>query len=186
MSCSTRPKDSVVVAPLPGERYRIVATVDQAPEVPSAAFMQSVLDARGPSVDPGRIVDLAWSSRFHIHHRVVHSPRQGRILLVGDAAHVHSPAGGQGMNTGLQDSLSLADVLADTLKDADEARLDAWAVRRHRIAASVVALTDRVTRITTLKSRFAQKVRNLAIVSIGRLPPVRAALANTLAELNAR
>jgi 2-polyprenyl-6-methoxyphenol hydroxylase-like FAD-dependent oxidoreductase len=180
------PEGLVVVAPLPHQRYRIVATVDEAPEAPSAAFMQSLLDARGPSIDPGRIREITWSSRFHIHHRVVRSPRKERILLVGDAAHVHSPAGGQGMNTGLQDSVSLADVLAAVLKDGKEARLDAWAARRHRIARNVVALTDRMTRIATLKSPAAQAVRNLAVASAGRLPPVRSALANTLAELNAR
>jgi 2-polyprenyl-6-methoxyphenol hydroxylase-like FAD-dependent oxidoreductase len=180
------PEGLVVVAPLPGDRYRIVATVDEAPEAPSAAFMQSVLDARGPLADPGRIHDLAWNSRFRIHHRVARSPREGRVLLVGDAAHVHSPAGGQGMNTGLQDSVSLAEILITTLKDCDDARLDAWATQRHRIATDVVKFTDRMTRMATMKSRAAQNVRNLAMASIGRLPPVRAALANALAELNTR
>jgi 2-polyprenyl-6-methoxyphenol hydroxylase-like FAD-dependent oxidoreductase len=116
-------------------------------------------------------------------------PRQPcgrRILLVGDAAHVHSPAGGQGMNIGLQDSVSLAETLTATLQDGDESRLDAWAAKRHRIAADVVAFTDRMTRMATMKSRAAQTVRNLAMASAGRLPPVRAALANTLAELNTR
>jgi 2-polyprenyl-6-methoxyphenol hydroxylase-like FAD-dependent oxidoreductase len=130
--------------------------------------------------------EIAWSSRFRIHHRVVQSPRQGHILLVGDAAHVPSPAGGQGINTGLQDSASLAETLAATLQDGDEARLDAWARKRHQIAADVVAFTDRMTRMATLKSRAAQTVRNLAVASAARLPPVRAALANALAELNTR
>jgi 2-polyprenyl-6-methoxyphenol hydroxylase-like FAD-dependent oxidoreductase len=180
------PDGLVVVAPLPDARYRIVATVDAAPEAPSAAFMQAVLDARGPSREPGRIRDVVWSSRFHIHHRVVQNPRQGHIVLVGDAAHVHSPAGGQGMNTGLQDSVSLAETLAATLQEGDGARLDAWAAKRHRIAADVVAFTDRMTRMATMKSRAGQTVRNLAMAAAGRLPPVRAALANTLAELNTR
>jgi 2-polyprenyl-6-methoxyphenol hydroxylase-like FAD-dependent oxidoreductase len=148
--------------------------------------MQAVLDARGPATDPGRIREVAWSSRFRIHHRVAKTPRYGRILLVGDAAHVHSPAGGQGMNTGLQDSVSLAETLGATLADGNDARLDAWAAQRHRIAARVVALTDRMTWMATMKSRAAQAVRNLAVASAGRLPPVRAALARTLAELDTR
>ena len=117
------PKGLVVVAPLPNERFRIVATVDEAPEVPSLEFMQAILDARGPSTNPGRLHDVAWSSRFHIHHRVAQTPRKGRVLLCGDAAHVHSPAGGQGMNTGIQDSISLADALSKTLHDGDGGRL---------------------------------------------------------------
>ena len=132
------PKGLVVVAPLPNERFRIVATVDEAPEVPSLEFMQAVLDARGPTTNPGRLHDVAWSSRFHIHHRVAQTLRKGRVLLCGDAADVHSPAGGQGMNTGIQDSVSLAEALTSTLRDGDEAQLDAWAAQRHKVASDVV------------------------------------------------
>jgi 2-polyprenyl-6-methoxyphenol hydroxylase-like FAD-dependent oxidoreductase len=180
------PKGLVVVAPLPNQRFRIVATVDQAPEVPSLEFMQAVLDARGPATDPGRIHDVAWSSRFHIHHRVAKTPRLGRILLGGDAAHVHSPAGGQGMNTGIQDSVSLAEALTGTLQDGDEARLDAWAARRHKVASDVVTLTDRMTRVATMKSPTGQALRNTAVAFAGHLPPLRAAVAKTLSELDAR
>jgi 2-polyprenyl-6-methoxyphenol hydroxylase-like FAD-dependent oxidoreductase len=179
------PKGLVVVAPLPNERFRIVATVDEAPEVPSLEFMQAVLDARGPTTNPGRLHDVAWSSRFHIHHRVAQTPRKGRVLLCGDAAHVHSPAGGQGMNTGIQDSVSLAEALTSTLRDGDEARLDAWAAQRHKVASDVVTLTDRMTRVATMKSPTGQALRNIAVAFAGHLPPVRAAVARTLAELGA-
>jgi 2-polyprenyl-6-methoxyphenol hydroxylase-like FAD-dependent oxidoreductase len=180
------PKGLVVVAPLPEDHFRIVATMDDAPEVPSAEFMQAILDARGPTTNPGRIRDVAWSSRFRIHHRVAQAPRQGRVLLCGDAAHVHSPAGGQGMNTGIQDSVSLAAALTDTLRDGEEGRLDAWAEKRHKIATEVVALTDRMTRIATMTSPAGQTLRNMAIAFAGHLPPVRAAVAKRLAELDAR
>ena len=180
------PNGLMVVAPLPVDRFRIVATVDEAPELPSASYMQSILDARGPSENPGCIRDVRWSSRFHIQHRLAQSPRLGRILLCGDAAHVHSPAGGQGMNTGIQDSISLADALAATLQDGDETRLDAWAAKRHGIARDVVAMTDRMTRVATMKSPTAQTLRNIAVAFAGHLPPVRSALARTLAELDAR
>jgi len=180
------PKGLVVVAPLPGERFRIVATMDEAPELPSLDFMQAVLDARGPAIRPGRIDEIAWSSRFHIHHRVAQNPRKGRILLCGDAAHVHSPAGGQGMNTGIQDSISLAEALTHTLQDGDETRLDDWAARRHKVASDVVTLTDRMTRVATMKSPTGQALRNLAVAFAGHLPPVRAVMARTLSELDAR
>jgi 2-polyprenyl-6-methoxyphenol hydroxylase-like FAD-dependent oxidoreductase len=176
----------VVVAPLPQDRFRIVATVDQAPESPSKDYMQSVLDRRGPTAKPGRIRDTVWTSRFHIHHRVTETPRKGRILLCGDAAHVHSPAGGQGMNTGIQDAVSLAEALSETLRDGDDARLDAWAANRHRIAHGVVTMTDLMTRMATMKSPAGKVLRNIAVELAGHLPPVRAALARTLAELDAR
>jgi 2-polyprenyl-6-methoxyphenol hydroxylase-like FAD-dependent oxidoreductase len=180
------PLGLIVVAPLPNERFRIVATVDEAPEVPSVEFMQALLDARGPTKNPGRLHDVAGSSRFHIHHRLVKNPRKGRVLLCGDAAHVHSPAGGQGMNTGIQDSISLADALTSTLRDGYEPRLDVWAARRHKVASDVVALTDRMTRVATMKSPMGQALRNMVVALAGRLPPVRAAVAKTLAELEAR
>ena len=148
--------------------------------------MQSVLDRRGPTASPARIRDIVWSSRFHIHHRVAENPRNGPVLICGDAAHVHRPAGGQGMNTGIQDAVSLAAVLTDTLEDGHETRIDDWAAERHRVARDVVSMTDRMTRMATIKSRTGQTLRNVAVSLAGHLPPVRAALARTLAELDAR
>ena len=180
------PDGLVVVAPLPDDRFRIVATADVAPESPTAEYVQSLLNERGPLLAPGRIRDVIWSSRFHIHHRVSESPRKGRVLLCGDAAHVHSPAGGQGMNTGIQDSASLARVLAETLGDGKESRLDVWAAERHGVAAGVVSLTDRLTRMATLKSGVGRAFRNAGMTIAGRIPPFRSALAKRLAELNTR
>jgi 2-polyprenyl-6-methoxyphenol hydroxylase-like FAD-dependent oxidoreductase len=180
------PAGLMVVAPLPEDHYRIVATVNQAPENPSSGYMQKLLDERGPAAHPIRVRDLVWSSRFRIHHRIAQSPRKGRVLLCGDSAHVHSPAGGQGMNTGIQDAVSLANTLPAVIKDGDTARLETWARERHQVAANVVTLTDRMTRLATMKSGAAQTVRNMAVAFAGHIPPMRAAFARTLAELEAR
>jgi 2-polyprenyl-6-methoxyphenol hydroxylase-like FAD-dependent oxidoreductase len=176
------PQGLVVVAPLPDDRFRIVATLDQAPMVPTVELMQSIIDARGPSTNPGRIHDIAWGSRFHIHHRVAQRLRKGRVLLCGDAAHVHSPAGGQGMNTGIQDAVSLAPILMDA--EADDRGLDDWAAKSHEVAIEVVALTDRMTRIATMKSPAARALRNAAVSIVGHIPQVRSTIARTLAELD--
>jgi 2-polyprenyl-6-methoxyphenol hydroxylase-like FAD-dependent oxidoreductase len=177
------PDGLAVVAPLPENRFRIVATVDTAPEQPSVAYVQELLDARGPQETPARIRDSVWSSRFRVHHRIAHSPRRGRVLLCGDAAHVHSPAGGQGMNTGIQDAMSLAAVLADVVGGPDATALDAWANRRHKVAEDVVALTDRMTRMATLGSPAARRLRNAAVGAAGHLPFLTHALARKIAEL---
>jgi 2-polyprenyl-6-methoxyphenol hydroxylase-like FAD-dependent oxidoreductase len=179
------PQGLVVVAPLPDDRFRIVATDAAAPEHPSRDYVQGLLDARGPSVDRARVHDVAWSSRFRIHHRIARTARSGRVLLCGDAAHVHSPAGGQGMNTGIQDAMSLAPLLATVMRGGDEAMLDGWAAERHRIAADVVAMTDRMTRMATLTSPLAQALRNAAVALLGHVPPMRAAATRRLAELDA-
>ena len=90
------------------------------------------------------------------------------------------------MNTGIQDSVSLARALVETRKDGNPARLDVWAAERHQVASGVVSLTDRMTRMATLKSSAARTFRNAGMMIAGHLPPVRAALANRLAELNTR
>jgi 2-polyprenyl-6-methoxyphenol hydroxylase-like FAD-dependent oxidoreductase len=153
------PEGFMVVAPLPDDRYRIVAMADDVPKEPSLAYVQELLDARGPKENPGRIRQSVWSSHFRVHHRLAASPRKGRVLLCGDAAHVHSPAGGQGMNTGIQDAVALAGVLADVLHGGDGARLDEWAAERHRVAKAVVRLTDRMTRVASLHSPSLRKLR---------------------------
>jgi 2-polyprenyl-6-methoxyphenol hydroxylase-like FAD-dependent oxidoreductase len=178
------PAGFMVVAPLPGDHYRIVATDDHAPENPTGDYLQQLLDSRGPEDQPAALRDVIWSSRFFLHHRVTDSPRRGRLLLCGDAAHVHSPAGGQGMNTGIQDAISLAEVLATPGADMD-LRLNEWAAARHRVAADVVAMTDRMTRMATMKSPLGQMLRNAAVAIVGHIPTARAAIAHNLAELDA-
>jgi 2-polyprenyl-6-methoxyphenol hydroxylase-like FAD-dependent oxidoreductase len=174
----------VVVAPLPGGHHRVVATVDQAPMHPAREDVQALLDARGPHAHRANVREVVWSSRFHVHHRVARSFRSGRLLLAGDAAHVHSPAGGQGMNTGIQDAMELADALAQVLRGADEATtLDAYAHERREVARRIVGLTDRMTRAATLKSPLGREVRNAIIGLVGHVQPVRRRVAITLAEL---
>jgi 2-polyprenyl-6-methoxyphenol hydroxylase-like FAD-dependent oxidoreductase len=171
-----------VVAPLPGGIFRIVAPVPDAPEEPSAAFIQQILDERGLGAGRMVVTDLIWGSRFRIHHRVADTYRAGRLLLAGDAAHVHSPAGGQGMNLGIQDAIALADALAAVLGGAPDNVLDEYSAARRPIAHQVVEMTDRLTRLATLP-RAARPVRNTAIGLAGRVPAVQRALAWRLSGL---
>ena len=169
-----------VVAPLPNGDFRIVAPVDDAPEQPSVAFVQQILDARGPGGIT--VTDVTWGSRFRIHHRVADTFRAGRILIAGDAAHVHSPAGGQGMNIGIQDAVALADALVAVLGGGADSLLDDYSATRRPIALQVVALTDRLTRLATLP-RLLRPIRNVLLGIIGRIPPATAALASRLSGL---
>ena len=174
----------VVAAPLPGGRHRIVATVDEAPARPDRDHIQALLDARGPQQRPARVKDVVWSSRFRVHHRLADRYREGRVFLAGDAAHVHSPAGGQGMNTGIQDATALAARLASVLRDgADERALDAYETERRPVAADVVAFTHRATVVATAHHPAVQKIRNAALRILGHIPAVRRKLAMNLSGL---
>jgi 2-polyprenyl-6-methoxyphenol hydroxylase-like FAD-dependent oxidoreductase len=180
------PDGPTVVAPLPDDggqdRFRVVATMADAPQHPSVADVQALLSARGPA---GRIEvrEVLWGSRFRVHHRVADRYRAGRILLAGDAAHVHSPAGGQGMNTGIQDAVYLGRLLARVIAGEPETLLDSYEAVRRPVALGVVTMTDRMTRLATLRRRPARVVRNTALRQLSRIPAVRYRIAYQLAEL---
>ncbi|MEU4142944.1 FAD-dependent oxidoreductase [Streptomyces parvulus] len=165
-----------VVAPLPGGYYRVVATVEDAPATPNLAFVQRLLDERAPG--QAKVTGLAWSSRFRVHHGVADGYRAGRLLLAGDAAHVHSPAGGQGMNTGIQDGHALGRAIAS-------GRLDDYEARRRPLAQRVVAFTHRMTRVATARNAMVRAARNIALPLLGHTAMPRK-LATELAELNYR
>ena len=175
------PAGMVVVAPLPDGVHRIVATVDAAPETPDVAFVQALLDSRGPERAPVRVTGLLWGSRFRVHHRIARSYRSGRVLIAGDAAHVHSPAGGQGMNLGILDAVTLAAALVSALQ-GDEAALDAYGRERRPMAAKVVALADRLTRLATV-APARRGARNLLLSGVASLPRLRRRLAWQLSGL---
>jgi 2-polyprenyl-6-methoxyphenol hydroxylase-like FAD-dependent oxidoreductase len=176
----------VVVAPIPGQRFRVVATVQHAPVVPTVSDIQALLDARGPQTCPACVHDIVWGSRFHIQHRVARTFRAGPVLLVGDAAHVHSPAGGQGMNIGIRDAISLGGALARVLCGDSDRALTEWAGQRRRIARTLVRMTDRMTRAATVSGRTDQHLRNAVVRLIGHVPAARQAIALRLSGLNDR
>lgn len=176
------PSGLVVVAPLPGGHHRVVATVDRAPENPSARDIQELLDARGPG--GAQVNGVTWSSRFRVQHRLATSYRKGSVFVAGDAAHVHSPAGGQGMNIGIQDAIDLGTMLSLSIAgELPESGLDKYEDRRRPVAKGVVSLTDRMTRMATLRAPQARFARNILLGIALRIPVLRRKLTMRIAEL---
>ncbi len=181
------PAGLVVVAPLPDGSYRIVATMESPPEEPTLADIQRLLDARGPKARQAQVTNVLWSSRFRVHHRLAETYRKGPVLLMGDAAHVHSPAGGQGMNTGIVDAAVLGDALTRVLRGgAPDALLDQYASLRRPAAEEVLALAGRLTRIATIRSKFGRHVRNLVLQLLDHAPLFKRRLSLALSGIGRR
>jgi len=176
------PAGLVVVAPLPGGVHRIVATVDQAPESPCVDDVQALLNARGPEQNPIAVESVIWGSRFRVHHRIAEQYQAGRILLAGDAAHVHSPAGGQGMNTGIQDAVALAAAISGELEGQTPSPLMRYSLERRPVAERVISLADRLTRMATVSSQL-RPFRNAALGVLAYCRPFRWGLTMRLAGL---
>jgi 2-polyprenyl-6-methoxyphenol hydroxylase-like FAD-dependent oxidoreductase len=170
----------LVIAPLPDGSFRLVASVDDAPEHPDLSYAQHLLSARGPKKTKPKVTEVIWGSRFRIHERVADAYRAGRVLLAGDAAHTHSPAGGQGMNLGLRDAITLADALDVALTRDDESDLDAYVVNSRAEAVRVIALAHRLTRLANLP-RPIRPLRNAVLGLAGRMSKTQRGLAKQLA-----
>jgi 2-polyprenyl-6-methoxyphenol hydroxylase-like FAD-dependent oxidoreductase len=175
----------LVAAPLPDGSFRLVAEVDDAPEHPDVAYAQRLLNERGPQQTTARVTEVIWGSRFRIHERVADRYRDRRIVLAGDAAHTHSPAGGQGMNLGLRDAVTLGDALAEALTTGNENSLDAYATNSRAEAVRVVSLAHRLTRLATAPA-VLRPARNAGLHLLSYLPTFRRALAEQLSALGHR
>jgi len=175
------PSGPLIVAPLPDDRYRVLATVERAGESSERDDVQELLATRGPRASPARVRDVVSSASFQVDHRLATHYRSGRVFLAGDAAHVHSPAGGQGMNAGIQDALHLADKLSDVLAGlADVSVLDHYEDDRRPVAEFVLRLTRRLSGIATMGGRMGPRIRNRSLRALGRIPSFRHMLASRL------
>ena len=153
--------DFLGVFPLTGKgRARLIGTVrDERADHADTLKFEDVSD-RAIKHLKVEVRKVNWFSTYHVHHRVAEHFRKGRAFLVGDAAHIHSPAGGQGMNTGIGDAINLAWKLAMVLRGhASDKLLDSYEAERIGFARRLVATTDRVFSFVTAEGRMADIVR---------------------------
>lgn len=174
----------LAIFPMSATRRRIVASIDQQEgDVPSLELVQRMLAERAPQGIEARA--LHWSSYFRIHHRHVAQLRVGRIFLAGDAAHIHSPFGGQGMNTGLHDVWNLVWKLDLFLRGhGNERLLDSYSIERIPVIKNVIETTDRLTKVMGTPNKIAQLLRDTVIPMVSRLAPFQHAFVQRLSELD--
>lgn len=172
--------------PISDTRYRLIADAGEvtpdAPRIaPVADDLQRAINER--SRLQWRITKTHWISEFLINERQVDNYVHGRVFLAGDAAHVHSPAGGQGMNTGIQDAVNLSWKVAFTrLGWASPDLIPTYQSERHPVAAHVLKLSGRATRMIMSTSRFKRGVQDLVMGTLTTIPEFRKAATSILAE----
>ncbi len=176
-------KGPVAIFPMSATRRRIVATIEHPEgEAPSLELAQRILSERAPKEIQASA--LHWSSYFRIHHRHASRLREARVFLAGDAAHIHSPFGGQGMNTGLHDVWNLVWKLEMSLRGhGSEQLLDSYSEERLPIITDVIETTDRLTRVMGTPNMLAQFLRDSLIPAVSYLSTFQHAFVNRLSGL---
>ncbi|OZC74863.1 FAD-dependent oxidoreductase [Rhodococcus sp. 06-418-5] len=174
------------VAPFGDGWFRVIAcdrtdTADVAASVDETRLRDVVRRALG--TDYGW-TDVRWSSRFSCDERQVRRYRVGRVFLAGDAAHVHSPAGGQGMNTGIQDAMNLGWKLAAVLGGADEKILDTYHDERHPVGKLVLRSSGATIRMLLLRSVVARTLRNIVSARVLRRQRAVGRIAGTFSGIS--
>jgi 2-polyprenyl-6-methoxyphenol hydroxylase-like FAD-dependent oxidoreductase len=181
-------RDGVLpIFPISPGRYRVIANIPPTggdhPRDPTLEELQTIVEQRGPK--GASLFDPVWLSGFRINSRKVASYRSGRAFLSGDAAHVHSPAGGEGMNTGMQDSFNLAWKLALAINGTcGEALLDTYSPERSGVGDEVLKNTSRLTAIGTLRNPIAEELRNIVGRVAFGLAPVQHAFADQMSQVS--
>jgi 2-polyprenyl-6-methoxyphenol hydroxylase-like FAD-dependent oxidoreductase len=181
--------DFLGVFPLAGQgKARLIGTVrdERAGRADTLAF-DDVSDRAINHLKVG-VTRVNWFSTYHVHHRVTQQFRKGRAFLLGDAAHIHSPAGGQGMNTGIGDAINLAWKLAAVVAGrAGDRLLDSYEAERIGFARRLVATTDRIFSFATAEGRIADILRTrvapLLIPKVASFDAVREYLFRTASQI---
>lgn len=187
LSVFIHPRGVTAYFPLYTDRGRLMfelpdAHVDEGLPEPTIEDVRRLMSER--EIDYKSVSDPNWLAYFKLHHRMVDKYGEGRVFLCGDAAHIHSPIGGQGMNTGIQDSYNLAWKLALVLKGSSpESLLDSYNAERHRVGEGVVGLTDMATRMVGIHNPVLSAIRNKLVGTLSKLDAVQERILTTLSQI---
>lgn len=186
------PDGAFALFPLPGERlWRLFTEIDSTEQEPGETEIVERLTSRlrdrsGLTVE---VEQVEWTSTFRIQSRIARTYRSGRTFLAGDAAHIHSPVGGQGMNTGIGDAENLGWKLALVVSGrADERLLDTYEAERRPVARDVIRATGLVTRVALSRNVVIGTLRDNALFpvarTIARQPVLQHRIARAVSQLD--
>jgi 2-polyprenyl-6-methoxyphenol hydroxylase-like FAD-dependent oxidoreductase len=178
----------LAIFPITETRYRVIADMGEIQGEehladPTLEEVQAILDRRGEGMTASEPV---WLSRFHINERKVSDYRKGRVFLAGDAAHIHSPAGGQGMNTGIQDACNLAWKLALAHHGIckEEPLLESYSAERSAVGDQVLKGAGQATALAIMRGGVKQAIRNHLAALVFGFAPVKEMAAEFVTELS--
>jgi 2-polyprenyl-6-methoxyphenol hydroxylase-like FAD-dependent oxidoreductase len=175
----------LICFPMRSHQWRITVPFagDREPGPPSLAEIQQLVDQRSP--EPLVLSDPSWLANFRCHRRSTEVYRSGHVLLAGDAVHIHTPAGGQGMNTGITDAHNLGWKLALVAAGrAPDSLLDTYGTERAPVAAQVLGLTHTLVRYGTMTSPLKRMLRDAVIPPAARVRPVHRRAVQRWAQVN--
>jgi len=179
------PHGMLITSPLPKDMVRVVASVAPGTQAPTQQDVADLIQTRGPRwLRNGTVTKLLSSATWHVQERVATQFRQGNTFLVGDAAHTHSPAGGQGMNTGIQDAANLAWKLHHVMRaGAPESLLDSYDAERRPNAQQLIEFTHQIATLATLTGQKQRQMRNDILAALSQVPGVTEALSVRFSQI---
>lgn len=167
------------------DSVRMIAEVSHAPQFQNVEPDENVFMDIAEQCVPGDFIisKLLWRSKFSIHERLARQYIDGHVILAGDAAHAHSPAGGQGMNTGLQDAINLAWKLALVVRgEAHENLLSSYEEERRPVAQQVLSISGYMTDVALSKNIVLSKLRNILMPLLTKLSTVQKKIIGFIGE----
>ncbi len=187
VSAFFHPNGAFLMIPMKN-KHRVIAEISHDPEFHTLkeadlAIFKKITQRR--CTYPIQYKEPQWQSHFFVHERIATEYRHDRIFLMGDAAHAHSPAGGQGMNTGLQDAFNLAWKLALVIqKKSEDQLLNTYGTERRAVAKKVIDRTSQLTRLVSLKNSFLIRCRDFLLPWLAKKFNLAQHMATYMAELD--
>ena len=174
----------LIFFPMRGHRWRLTLPFAGSRNAgpPTLTEIQQLTNERAPH--PVAVSDPTWLANFRCHRRSASAYRRGRVLLAGDAVHIHTPAGGQGLNTGIMDAHNLAWKLALVASGrASDALLDSYGTERRPVADDVLRLTHALVRYGTMSHPIKRRARDIAIPALARSAGIQRRAARRLTQV---